>query len=170
MNMKKVSVVLLGFVLLGLSSVALTGPAAEALAVPFIVVLTGSEEVPPVETDGFGWTGVLPVARNRMGLFGLSTFRLEYITDAHIHLGATGENGPVVVVLFDAGGTPVTKDGRLARGFLLAGDLVGPLEGEPFAALVAEIEAGNAYVNVHTVAKPDGEIRGQLRRFFFGHD
>ena len=30
--------------------------------------------------------------------------------------------------------------------------------------LIADIRAGNAYVNVHTTANPGGEIRGQLRR------
>jgi hypothetical protein len=29
--------------------------------------------------------------------------------------------------------------------------------------LVADIKAGNAYVNVHTTAHPGGEIRGQIQ-------
>ena len=56
---------------------------------------------------------------------------------------------------------------------ITAGNLVGPLAGQPLSALVDAIEAGNAYVNVHTNDGvpptntgpgdfPAGEIRGQL--------
>lgn len=41
-------------------------------------------------------------------------------------------------------------------------DLVGPLAGMTLEDLVALIESGDAYVNVHTVANPGGEIRGQV--------
>ena len=64
-------------------------------------------------------------------------------------------------------------DGVLAEGTITAADLVGPLAGHPLSDLIDAIQAGNAYVNVHTndgVAPtntgpgdfPGGEIRGQL--------
>jgi hypothetical protein len=56
----------------------------------------------------------------------------------------------------------VTIDGVLARGTITEADLVGPLAGQPLSALVEAIRSGNAYVNVHTVDHPAGEIRGQL--------
>ncbi|MEL6715210.1 MAG: CHRD domain-containing protein, partial [Planctomycetota bacterium] len=80
------------------------------------------------------------------------------ITMAHLHLGAAGTNGPVVVNL-----TPsIFPDGRRLRTFVLEPDLMGPLGGESFVELLREIAAGNVYVNVHTAAFPAGEVRGQL--------
>ncbi|MGH2603614.1 MAG: CHRD domain-containing protein [Dehalococcoidia bacterium] len=39
---------------------------------------------------------------------------------------------------------------------------MGSLAGQPLSALIAQIQSGNAYVNVHTTQFPGGEIRGQL--------
>jgi hypothetical protein len=98
---------------------------------------------------------------------------------AHIHMGPAGANGPIVVWLFPSTAAvcgPLgagRMDGVLAEGTITAANLTGPLAGQPLSALLAEIRAGNAYVNVHTddgVAPtntgpgdfPGGEIRGQL--------
>ncbi|EGG36330.1 hypothetical protein HMPREF9412_4480 [Paenibacillus sp. HGF5] len=43
-------------------------------------------------------------------------------------------------------------------------DLIGPLQGRTIRDLIREFERGNAYVNVHTIQNPNGEIRGQVRR------
>ena len=56
----------------------------------------------------------------------------------------------------------MTVNGNLAIGTLTAADLIGPLSGLTLSDLLAEIEAGNTYVNVHTQAHPTGEIRGQI--------
>ena len=99
---------------------------------------------------------------------------------AHIHMGPVGVNAPIVVWLFPSTTPGVTgplgagrMDGVLAEGTITAANLVGPLAGHPLSDLIAAIQAGNAYVNVHTndgVAPintapgdfPGGEIRGQL--------
>ena len=73
--------------------------------------------------------------------------------------------------LVPAGGG--TENGVLSTGTITAADLIGPLAGQPLSALVDEIDAGNAYVNVHTNDGvvptnegpgdfPGGEIRGQM--------
>jgi hypothetical protein len=99
---------------------------------------------------------------------------IDNVVAAHIHTGVAGENGPVVAFLFGnapAGGG--AQNGLLSRVTITAANLVGPLAGQPLSALIDAIEAGNAYVNVHTndgVAPvtnlpgdiPGGEIRGQL--------
>ena len=83
----------------------------------------------------------------------------EGLTQAHIHLGPAGENGPVVAFLFgpEADGVEVVD----ASGTITVAELLGPLEGD-FAAFMEALEAGNLYVNVHSLANPPGEIRGQI--------
>jgi len=63
---------------------------------------------------------------------------------AHIHTGAVGSPGPVVLALCGPCSSPASGTGALTQ-----------------AALDA-IQAGTAYVNVHTTANAPGEIRGQL--------
>jgi hypothetical protein len=97
------------------------------------------------------------------------------VVAAHIHQAPAGVNGPVVVTLF-AGGVPGSGpvQGVLAEGGFTAALFSGPLAGQPMSALLADLESGNAYVNVHTNDGvdptntgpgdfPGGEIRGQVR-------
>lgn len=81
---------------------------------------------------------------------------------SHIHLAPVGVNGPIVVPLF-SGIQSGLFDGVLAQGTITAADLSGPLVGASLDALIAEMNAGNTYVNIHTLANPGGEIRGQFR-------
>ena len=68
-------------------------------------------------------------------------------TAAHIHMGAKGKSGNVLVPL--CGGTPVCKSGL--RGSLTV-----------TAALKTAFKKHLLYVNVHTAKNPNGEIRGQV--------
>lgn len=90
------------------------------------------------------------------------------VTQAHIHLGSTDEDGPVVAWLYpETGMEPEPVDGgfsgTLAEGTIVADDLVGEWEGAAVADVLATFEEGQAYVNVHTEAHPGGEIRGQIQ-------
>lgn len=96
------------------------------------------------------------------------TFRLvvrniNRVTQAHIHLGQRGKNGPIVAFLFGPSKFGISVRRGVIRGTLTRNDLVGPLKGKTLRDLVREFERGNAYVNVHTIQNPDGEIRGQVR-------
>ncbi|CAN5875089.1 CHRD domain-containing protein [soil metagenome] len=113
--------------------------------------------------------------------FQLSVANIENVIMAHIHLGAFGTNGPVIVWLYpsvDARAPLPSGGGRIqgviATGTFTAADLVGPLQGDDLATLIDVLKNGGAYVNVHTndgVAPtntgpgdfPGGEVRGQIR-------
>ena len=74
------------------------------------------------------------------------------ITAAHFHNAAPGTAGDVVRTI-----TTAEFLGNTASGIWTSAD------SEPLTAdLIAELLAGNIYVNVHTAANPLGEIRGQI--------
>jgi hypothetical protein len=81
---------------------------------------------------------------------------------AHIHKGKKGEAGPPLVALF-AGERKGKFSGTLAEGTITDKDLLGDLQGKPLDELILLIKAEDVYVNVHTDANAEGEIRGQVR-------
>ena len=50
----------------------------------------------------------------------------------------------------------------MVQGNITGFDLMGSLAGKSIADLVAKMQSGETYVNVHTEANPNGEIRGQI--------
>lgn len=126
--------------------------------------LLGDNEVPEVESEG---TGVCIIRmRNNVLTYKLIVDGLDGVTQAHLHVGPAGENGPIVAFLFGLEPGGVTAEGILAEGVL---DDDGIIERPAIEfdgtreSLIREMQAGNVYVNVHTLAFPAGEIRGQVR-------
>lgn len=109
------------------------------------VALTGANEVPPVTTSATG-RSMIVVHPNRAVSGSVTTTGVN-ATMAHIHVGAPGANGPVIVPLARGDGGTWT----VPAGAMLTEDQY------------ASWRAGNLYVNVHSAAFPGGEIRGQLR-------
>jgi hypothetical protein len=66
-------------------------------------------------------------------------------TAAHVHAGAKGKAGPVIVALCGPCKSPASGSARVT------------------AAIAKTLDDGKAYVNVHTVKNPGGEIRGQVK-------
>lgn len=98
----------------------------------------------------------------------LTASNIENLTMSHIHLAPPGKDGPPAAWLYPSGPPPVMKEGvfegTLAEGEIKAEALLGELKGKPVSALIEKIEAGEAYVNIHTKAKPGGEVRGQIMK------
>lgn len=125
----------------------------------FSADLSGGDEVPPVDTNA---TGVATFQSNVNTLtYQLGVADLANITAAHIHRGEDGENGKVVVNLYNSTAGQ-QQNGLLSQGTISASDLKGPLKGHPLSDLIDIMSNDTAYVNVHTMDFPLGEIRGQV--------
>ena len=126
----------------------------------FSAELTGGEEVPPVDTNA---TGIANLQNNVQTInYQLSVNDLVNVTQAHIHRGEEGENGKIVVTLYNTTMPTGPMSGLLSQGNITAANLVGPLAGQQLTDLTSIMDNGTAYVNVHTKDFPLGEIRGQI--------
>ncbi len=147
----------------------------EESEVEFDIQLTGAQQVRPVTTRAFGEANV-ELTDNGMRLkFELEVCNITDVTAAHIHVGSSGMNGPVVLFLYGPNAPVFTaKDGckDLSSGTLTPADLKAKPEAgvSTWDDFVKALMAGKTYVNVHTTANPDGEIRGQLTPEAEGED
>jgi hypothetical protein len=165
------------FAALAVATLGLYGAVAQAAEVNYMASLTGAETMPdPVKTTAVGQLQLVVSADGKSIRYVLTVKDLINPSAGDLHLGPAGANGPLVVKLFPVGGGAPKKgpfSGVLAQGTIDAGDLIGSLKGEKLDALLEELAAGNAYVNVHTTDgveppntgpgdHPLGEIRGQI--------
>ncbi|OAB42285.1 CHRD domain-containing protein [Paenibacillus glacialis] len=134
----------------------------ERLINTFRARLNGRNEVPRVRTRATGDASFELLSSGTRLRFQLNIRNISGVTQAHIHLGRRGQNGPVVAFLFGPSKFGISVRQGVVRGVLTNRDLVGPLQGKTIRDLVREFRNGNAYVNVHTIQHPDGEIRGQV--------
>jgi len=127
----------------------------------FKAKLKGDNEVPGVTTDAQGKVS-LKVKESNIK-YKLNITGLADVTMAHIHQGKSGENGQPVVDLLANGNKQKTSNGLFINGSITDSSLIGPLKGMTISELISSMKDGNNYVNVHTQAYPDGEIRGQIK-------
>lgn len=113
--------------------------------VTYTSVLTGVNEIPAVVTTGTG-TGTATLNTSTRALSGSVQLTNLTATDAHIHQGAIGTNGSVIVTLTDQG------NGKWAV----------PASTVLTEAQAAAFTTNGLYFNVHTLANRNGEIRGQI--------
>ena len=110
------------------------------------VTLSGNEEVPPVTTSATGG-GTITVGNDKSVSGSVKTSGVA-ATAAHIHIGALGKNGPVIV--------PLVKGSDGSTWSVPAGAKLTDAQYDAY-------KAGNLYVNVHSAANKGGEVRGQLK-------
>jgi hypothetical protein len=152
-----------------LAAFALAGRALAGTAVA-IADMKGTNEVPSIITGASGkFTATITANQIKYkfsfsGLTGDSLF-------AHIHVGERHTNGEVTVFLCNNTATgpapqPCPHGSGTIAGTITSADVIGPagqgVDAAEFAAVLAAIQAGATYANIHTSVFPTGEIRGQL--------
>jgi hypothetical protein len=132
-----------------------TNPAGEirdqvAVVARVRTTLRASQERPKPRGKVRRATGTFTATIRKSGTSGVISWRLTFrkltgrAVAAHIHSGARGTSGPVIVPL-----CAPCKSGARGRATV-------------DASVLSALESGRTYVNVHTKKNPAGEIRGQL--------
>ncbi|MEM6454168.1 MAG: spondin domain-containing protein [Acidobacteriota bacterium] len=109
---------------------------------------SGAQQVPPVATDATAACNLV-LSRDQSELTVNCEHDVQNVTVAHVHAGARGENGPIVFPFADPA-SPISET------FAITPDQVDALL------------AGGYYVNVHSEANPNGEVRAQIDSCFAG--
>lgn len=165
-----IAVLVLGFALSGCGSTP-DSPTPAPAPVRFTAALLASNEVPPVTNENAGASGTATITfnltRDAAGTIvsGTADFTASLsgfpngsaLTGAHIHPGASGVNGGVLIstaiaageVSFPAGSGTLTK-----TGIALTAEQANSIMANP----------AGFYFNVHTATSPGGAARGQLVR------
>jgi len=154
---------------------------AAVQAAPFVATLTGSEEVPPVDTQASGLATFTPYSRSgdaddddddededasrRSELrYTVAITGLGRVRRLAIHQGDAGVVGPLVATLSrgkDSDDDRSSSQGFSIRGRLREKNLRGPFK-DDWQGFIAALSAGSLYLNVYTRSQPTGEIRGQI--------
>jgi len=157
------------------TALMLPGPAAYAIPVTFVGQLAGANEVPPIASPGMGLaTVVLDPTAQTIQVNATFSGLTSNDTAAHIHCCASlGTNAGVATTVPAFPGFPLGVTSGTYSSVVF--DLTQPtiynpafvaLEGGTIplaeAALIAGIQNGQTYLNIHTMINPGGEIRGQL--------
>jgi hypothetical protein len=122
----------------------------QATSIQIRTVLNAAQEVPAPTGASSSAGGTFSATVTKSDTGASVSWQLSFnglTTDAiaaHIHTGAVGSPGPVVLALCGPCSSPASGTGTVPQ------------------AVVDAIQAGTAYVNVHTVTNKGGEIRGQL--------
>jgi len=127
--------------------VGFTALSASAIERPFTAVLNGGQEDPPNDSESFGVAFMTFDTISKMLCYSITFSALSSDeVSAHFHgPAAPGESASVMFAI-----TPVP--GRVKNG------CVGPFGTQQ----IRQLNAGQVYLNVHSVDFPSGEIRGQV--------
>lgn len=121
----------------------------------FTATLTTAAEVPaPTIPTGETPSGTATfTAVNNLLIWEVSVTTIDSVFIGHIHAGAAGVPGGVIVDL-----APIPVDSANYTGVIALGSRV------VHDSVLARMRAGTAYVNLHTRRNTPGEIRGQVQQ------
>lgn len=156
----------------------LTAPAF-ATTLTFSTLVNGAQEVPaPIAPSGAVGEATITVDTVAESFdFSLSVIGLD-LTDlldiptvgpVHLHRGAPGQTGPIVAPFGSLTGPDFSDD------FPFVANAIGQISGfslnvvdftfgasADFASFLSDLSSGNIYVNIHSLANPAGDIRGDF--------
>jgi len=158
--MRRLSLAIAGLFILVASS------QAQAQTVTFTAQLHGGNEVPVVVTGSVGTATVTWNTATKTGTYRVDVYNMPVpATASHIHAGAVGAGGPVIVNFVVPGANAISNDFGFSGTFACSDVVVRAPQGinscEDFEQALL---LNNTYANVHSQANPGGEIRGQLIR------
>lgn len=158
--MRRLSLAIAGLFVLVVSS------QAQAQVLTFTAQLHGGNEVPVIVTGSAGTATVTWNTATKTGTYRLDVYNMPVATTAgHIHVGAAGGAGPVVVNFVVPGAGAISNDFGFSGTFACSDVVPRAAQGinscEDFEQTLL---LNNTYANVHSTANPGGEIRGQLIR------
>lgn len=170
----------IGKLLVGVALLALTTTAATANSSPsgLRASLSGFQEVSPKLTNGSGTFKATATSTSisfTLTYSGLSSPAFM----AHLHFAQRSVNGGIFVWLCGVGGgKPACPDGTTSAATVTGTITPADIKAVPdqgvaagdLAGAMRIIQAGDAYVNVHTSIYPGGEIRGQVKAGRSGHE
>lgn len=125
---------------------ATSSTASAPASISMTAQLSGSTEVPPNKSTG---NGMVDVSFDKQS--NVLTWTITY----------SGLTGPATAAHFHG---PAGPGVNAPPALPLSGGLDSPIKGTATltVAQASDLAAGNWYLNVHTAANPDGEIRGQV--------
>ena len=169
--MRQIHIAVLALVLSGVTVAAFAANSPNDLNAS----LVGYQEIPTLSSAGTA-TFQARISKDETAIdWVLSYDALEStVTQAHIHFAARATNGPIVVWFCSNLGngpvgtppcppSPATISGTIHALDVTAGAAAMGLEAGNLAELIRGIRAGATYANVHSVLRPGGEVRGQIR-------
>ena len=151
-------------VLFAAALIALSATAAQAVPITYTAVLSGGNEVPVVVTGSAGTAIVTWNTATKTGTYEVKVYNMPVATtQGHIHVGAIGAGGPVVVNFVIPGVGAISNDYGFSGSFGCTEVVPRAPQGinscEDFEQALL---LNNTYANVHSTNNPGGEIRGQL--------
>jgi len=138
----------LAFVLGLIASLALSGVVAAAETTLTATLAGVTEGENPGDPDGSGTASIVLDPETGEACWDLSSEGIGAVLQSHIHIGAAGESGDVLIPL-DVDGFDGTSEGCTSD--VAAADIQAVID-----------DPAGYYVNLHTEDFPAGAIRGQL--------